>query len=497
MSKFENILQKYRYILIFLGLSLVLILLCFFVFFYKKEMTEKLKFIPVTTPYNQEVFNKFPKTINPLFEEDVISDENGQKMGRQDLIVLFTEEASVEDISNAAKSINGEIIGVIGELGIVHIRIENSKANSKTLDDAIEILEKQKNVNIASPNLVGLDTQDNMEQMPAFREPIKDEGELRIHLESINIEDAWDLMPQAKTKIAVIDTGLDQYQTDLKGHNFELAGPLYAGSDHGTHVMGIVAARKNNKGSVGACPTCNVYAINFEGNNPSKSKNFYPSILTTTYAMLQAEELDVQVVNISLAFFNKKAFSKSLDGKIVFDEKAYGNAIKKHLSNTNKILSLPIKISEFSGKKLLWVFAAGNDSVDAKLNSPSALGFDFPNSTLTVGSVNYDNKISDFSNFGIAVNAYAPGEDIYSTLSGDRFGYKSGTSMAAPIVSGVAGLVFAKYPEKTVSEVRMCILNSAVQNIKINALNALECKPVTNKDIELKPPFSQSRSSGN
>ena len=73
-----------------------------------------------------------------------------------------------------------------------------------------------------------------------------------------------------------------------------------------------------------------------------------------------------------------------------------------------------------------------------------------------------DSLAAPFSNYSHAlVDVFAPGEDIYSTLPGNMHGRESGTSMAAPVVSGLAALIMSYYPKLTASEVKRIILTSA------------------------------------
>jgi subtilisin family serine protease len=67
--------------------------------------------------------------------------------------------------------------------------------------------------------------------------------------------------------------------------------------------------------------------------------------------------------------------------------------------------------------------------------------------------------IADFSNYGKkTVDVFAPGEKIYSTLpGGNKYGFQQGTSMAAPVVSGIAGLIWTHYPNLTAKQVKEAI----------------------------------------
>ena len=114
----------------------------------------------------------------------------------------------------------------------------------------------------------------------------------------------------------------------------------------------------------------------------------------------------------------------------------------------------------------------------------------------------FNNNISSFSNYGFtSVDLGAPGSSIYSTILNNSYGYKSGTSMATPHVSGIAGLVYSLYPNMTSGEVINRIMNStdpvpALQNKtvtggRINAYNSI--KPIENLPVA---NFSANPTSG-
>ena len=114
-------------------------------------------------------------------------------------------------------------------------------------------------------------------------------------------------------------------------------------------------------------------------------------------------------------------------------------------------------------KGVLLVKAAGNDSCPVDKYSCYPSRFIGKKRTLRnficVGSLGPNGDVSDFSNYGkVGVDIFAPGEYIYSTVLNNEYGKLSGTSMAAPIVSGVAALIWNYFPELTMEQVKQAIL---------------------------------------
>jgi subtilisin family serine protease len=121
-------------------------------------------------------------------------------------------------------------------------------------------------------------------------------------------------------------------------------------------------------------------------------------------------------------------------------------------------------------KDVLLVHAAGNESadIDVKENFPSAVFLQSKakaGNFITVGASS-DPKMkgtlaADFSNYGkLNVDVFAPGVKIYSSLPGNQYGNESGTSMAAPVVTGIAALIRSNFPELSASQVKEAIEKS-------------------------------------
>lgn len=193
--------------------------------------------------------------------------------------------------------------------------------------------------------------------------------------------------------------------------------------------------------------------------------------------------IGVSGVNWKVKLMPLKFLSSTGDGDVANAAKAINYAIAAEgvrIINASYEYSGPASQTELAAINtartagLLLIAAAGNSGVNIDNGSkvyPASHPLD--NIISVAASDPSDNKAS-FSNYGVtSVDLFAPGVYIYSTVRLDRdikqienpyYDYMSGTSMAAPMVSGAAALVWAKYPELSASEVREVLL-ATVKNI--------------------------------
>jgi subtilisin family serine protease len=152
-----------------------------------------------------------------------------------------------------------------------------------------------------------------------------------------------------------------------------------------------------------------------------------------------------------------------------------------------------------ASKDVLFVLAAGNDGQD--LDDPNNPNFpndhkflknqEFVNNVITVGALSSEfgeNMVARFSNYGaMNVDVFAPGNDIYSTMPENEYEFQGGTSMAAPMVSGLAALIRSHYPQLSAPQVKQIIMESGLK---------VKLKVIVAGDPEIVLPFDQLSKSG-
>lgn len=245
----------------------------------------------------------------------------------------------------------------------------------------------------------------------------------------------------------------DDYSNVNERHygNGAVNGPK---AEHGTHVSGIIAAQRDNeKGIQGICADARIMTIRAVPDGDERDKDI-------ANAIRYAVDNGAKIINMS--------FGKSLSP----NKKQVDEAVKYALS-----------------KDVLLIHAAGNDhkNLAVEKNFPTAKfeGVDYtaPN-WIEVGASSWEKGkklTANFSNYGKEqVDVFAPGVDIYSTMPGNEYAPMSGTSMAAPVVSGVAALIRSQYPQLTAVQVKAIIERSAIPyNKKVRI-------PGTKKKVKLK-----------
>lgn len=264
---------------------------------------------------------------------------------------------------------------------------------------------------------------------------IQPEKNLTGKKDTINIDDIWHLKAislitahqQGFTgtgkgiNVAVLDSGIDANHPEIKGKIIESyrlnprtqeiqTVPFEDTVGHGTHVAGLICGNQ-----VGVAPEAQIInSIMF----PNGVCNLSDWISWFDWLALQPE---INIVNISAGELSLPPGYFELFNSLIDDLIAVG---------------------------LLPICAVGNDGFNRSRTPGNCQG------SLSVGAINHKNKVASFSGNTTIINEYqsynvpyvvAPGESIYSSVLGGGYEAWNGTSMATPIVSGVAALILEKY----------------------------------------------------
>jgi len=252
----------------------------------------------------------------------------------------------------------------------------------------------------------------------------------------VDAVEAWTVTTGGGTRVAIVDSGVASDNPDIAPKvvaraNFSGTATGEDNYGHGTHVAGIVAATANNTiGVAGVCPGCTILDAKVLNDSGSGSSSAIANGINW------AVSNGAKVINMSLG---QRVSSRTL-------ETAVNNAW-----NAGAVI----------------VAAAGNAGTQAKIY-PGA----YPNVIAVAATDNTDAKAS-FSTYGNWVDVAAPGVNVYSTFPNHTFvlgtqnnrsmGYDiaSGTSMASPIVAGVAALAWSSHTGATNTSVRANVESTA------------------------------------
>jgi thermitase len=269
---------------------------------------------------------------------------------------------------------------------------------------------------------------------------------IKSHISAL---DAWKIEEGSKNVyVAVIDTGIDPTHPDLQkniwhdpaareqqvfGWNYvtNKANPTDE-HGHGTHVAGIVGAVANPKTGVGGvAQKVSIMSVKYYSDSNPGSVNLANTVRAINYAI----DHGARIINYS-------------GGGPEFSEDEY----------------LAIKRAESKG--ILFVAAAGNEHQNTDMIEnyyyPSAYRL---SNIISVAATDIKNNLLQSSNWGkTQVHVAAPGENIFSTLPGGRYGYMSGTSQATAFVTGIAALLLSHDPKLTQTQIRK-IIQASVDKI--------------------------------
>ncbi|PWG79876.1 S8 family peptidase [Pararcticibacter amylolyticus] len=282
--------------------------------------------------------------------------------------------------------------------------------------------------------------------------------------------------------------------------NSDVQGP---DADHGTHVAGIIAAdRHNNKGVKGVAENVKIMAVRAVPDGDERDKDVANAI---RYAVDNGAKVinmsfgksyswDKALVDSAVRYAASKDVllvhaagndSKNTDVENNFPTRIYADTLDANYWGSNQRMSVVSRGARPMGPGMSGMGSNASLKIERdtlKFTKPQAQNW------IEVGASgwkNDDDLVAEFSNFGKrSVDVFAPGVKINSTIPGSKYKENDGTSMASPVVAGIAALVRSYYPSLTAVQVKDVIMKSVTmveQKVKIREEG--ESKKVKLSDI--------------
>lgn len=411
----------------------------------------------------------------------------GDRVARQ-LLVKLPSDTSPEQLKSLAQDYGASISK---EVEIPQVMREKFNGQLVLMELGAGISEAQALAAMELDSRVLLaDTNDQMKltRTPNDLDPeqwnLKNEGRFGVVGADIDAERAWDITTGNRENgpiVAVLDSGIDLGHLDIRANLWRNTGEVHNGIDddrngivddlhgvdpkkdngnivdhlgHGTHVAGIIGAvGDNDRGVTGVNWATRMMGIKIADGVGRVST------VGAIFGTLYASENGAKIANNS-----------------------WGGPVH------NSILEDIMRSSP-----MLHVCAAGNGQSDNDARPFYPASYEMEN-IISVGASTKRDVALFLSNWGAtSVDVHAPGALVYSTLPQNNYDFESGTSMAAPHVSGVAALIATQYPEASIEEIKNRIVYSSdpiddmhgksVSGGRLNAFNALQQDEVAPGEI--------------
>ncbi len=375
----------------------------------------------------------------------------GAEYKSNELIIKYREGAGVSAGDDLHRRYGSQRITEFKPYRLEHVKMKAGRS----LQEAIAAYEADPGVEYAEPNYI-------VHKMVV---PYDRYWNNLWGMNRINAADAWDSsIGNPAVVIGTIDTGVDYNHPDLianiwtgadGSHGYNAITHTYNPLDdagHGTHIAGTIGATGNNGiGVVGINWQVKIMACKFLDSTGSGS------------------------ITGAIDCLNYFKNQKNAGVNIVATNNSWGGV------SYSQALYDVINAQQ----DILFVAAAGNNATNNDTTASYPANYELPN-IIAVAATDSVDALASFSQYGRrTVDVAAPGVNIYSTLRNGSYGYYSGTSMATPHVTGLAGLIKAKNPDADWRMIKNLILSSGdnvlalstktVTGKRINAYNALTC----------------------
>lgn len=455
------------------------------------------------------------------------------------VLIFFADGVTSERVEQIVQENNGTIAGRVDFFYQMQIKESTYDEIEKICDE----LMKYDEVVFASPDLAKQYTESAIPNDPWQRGNDWNESNpsgVNWGVEAIEAVSAWDYDYRfSHMNIGVVDSGFDLNHEDL-GQNLRPStdwmesvndyrqineNGITENDSHGTFVAGIIGAVDNNeKGTTGVLWDTNIYYTDWK---PYAKEQSWDSVARIVSSLLYSVEAGAKVVNYSIgdkAEISYERFVNEFKGSLDLAQHYYSEEVINCEAGIFSLLMESLLERDFD---FLVVQAAGNGrtietepnkktvvAVDTGLNNGM---FSFINESNVLASTNEMKKEildriivvgaakrnadgsyqqCEFSNGGNRVDLCAPGENIYGLAVNDKYvdGW-NGTSLAAPYVTGVCGLVWSVNPNFTGAEVKDIVCNNTSITVSDNPSEnhpLVDSYPMVNAKLSVKEAIRRS-----
>ncbi|MEM7534680.1 MAG: S8 family peptidase [Chloroflexota bacterium] len=354
------------------------------------------------------------------------------------LLVNFEPNTSQTERNAIIARMSGRLVRWYPEINSAEVEIianDNTQilGYSATLEPSVSYIESNVTVYGVSDGSTDERVDGSAEELAEFEvnDPDFDDPTKSYAPDKIGLTAGWNYTTGSEeVVIAILDTGLNLEHPEFAGRI--ITGYDFVNSDddpsddhgHGTHAAGIIAAAVNNgQGTVGICPSCKIMPVKVLNENNAGTWALVAS------GIRYAVNSGANIINLSLG---AQASNKTIEEAI-----------------------------DYAVSQGVFVIAATGNAASSSNFYPAAL-----ENVFAVSATDQHDNLWSLSNYGDYVDVAAPGHIIYSTyhqMNNHYNGYifMSGTSMAAPHVAGLAGLLLAQDPTRSVDELASLIRENA------------------------------------
>lgn len=407
--------------------------------------------------------------------DDIDVDSNGIEFVKNQFLLTAYNDVSYDEVEALGDEYDADIVGYIALTNDYQFEIEYD-VNANDIYSIIDELMDNQLVEYASLNTVfeyelEYEPNDPWDTSETIDWDTTNPSGSNWGVEAIDAPGAWEYIDQMSTvKIGLIDSMFEENHEDLNyfhvwnnpSHDY-IMNYWDGDNTHGTHVSGTMAANFDNEtGISGVVPYNKLYAYSKMGedSDPNLQERQVSHVMGEKYALALLIGNNVKVINYSMGYTFAYDFIKEI--VINYNAKILGEFL-------NKLVNM--------GYDFVIVPAAGNDYGEDAEFASFLTRIDIENvknRIICVGAVGRGSTnetayhVSSYSNIGKRVDVVAPGGDfyetgIYSTVLNNKYENENwyGTSMAAPHVSGTAGLLYSVNPNLSGEQVKNIIVETS------------------------------------